>query len=410
MINQIKEYMDNNKSRMINLEKILTATPALAPENNGDGEYDKAQVLLKWLHEAGFNNIEIFEAKDNRVSSKVRPNILVTIPTLNEGDKTIWIMTHLDVVPPGDLSAWNTDPWDCIEKDGKLFGRGCEDNQQGLVSSVFAALYFLENNIIPKYTIKLLFVADEENGSNYGCSWLIKNTNLFKKDDLVIIPDGGDEKGKTIEIAEKHILWLKFNVTGKQVHGSRPDKGVNACLASNDLALRIHNLEKTFNKEDDLFKPSYSTFQPTKHESNVEGINIIPGDEIFYMDCRIIPYYTLKEVLKEIDLLCSEIEKEYGVKVEYTIPQKSESPQTPIDSPIVKILSSAINKSRNQQTTCIGIGGGTVAGELRSYGLDCAVWSTLNNTAHQSNEFCVIDNMIKDAVTMAVVFNKDDIY
>ncbi len=403
MISQIKEYMENSRSRMINLEKKLTEIPALSPLNNGDGEYEKAQILLKWLREAGFNNIEVFEAADERVSSKIRPSIVVTVP--GEVDRSIWLMTHLDVVPPGNLSLWKTDPWTCIEKDGKLYGRGCEDNQQGAVSSIFAALYFIDNKITPKYTIKLLFVADEENGSEYGCRWLINNTDLFKEDDLAIIPDGGDVKGETIEIAEKHILWIRFHIAGKQAHGSRPDTGANACLAGADLALRIHNLEKTFNETDDLFNPDYSTFQPTKHEANVEGVNIIPAEEVFYMDCRIIPCYSLDEVLKEINRKCFEIEKEYGVNVDYSIIQRSESPQTPNDSIIVDILSSAIKKAHNQKTECIGIGGGTVAGDLRRIGMDCAVWSTLDNMAHKPNEYCVIDNLIKDAVTMAVIFH-----
>lgn len=398
--------MDDNKNRMVELQKLLTAIPALAPETNGDGEFNKAKALEKWLMEAGFEDIDVYNAPDERVSSGVRPSIVLTVPGLEK--QTIWIMAHLDVVPPGDLSAWKTNPWECIEKDGKLFGRGCEDNQQGLVSAVFSALYFLENNITPRYTIKLLFVADEENGSTYGCNWLVKNTDLFGNDDLVIIPDGGDRRGTDIEIAEKNILWLGFHVEGKQAHGSRPDTGINACLAANDLALRLNGLERKFDKRDSLFTPDYSTFQPTKHDANVDGVNIIPGDDVFYMDCRIIPAYSIDDVLKEVNGECQNIEEKYGVKVTYSIPQQSESPQTSMDSPIVEILSSAIERAHNQDTRCIGIGGGTVAGDLRRIGMDCAVWSTLDNMAHQPNEYCIIENMVKDAVTMATIFKEDN--
>lgn len=401
-IAEIKHFMDNNKNHMIELQELLTSIPALAPENNGDGEFKKANALKKWLIDSGFNKIDIYKAPDKRVKSGFRPSIVVTVPGLDK--KAIWIMAHLDVVPPGDFSAWNTNPWQCVKKGQKLFGRGCEDNQQGLTSAIFAALYFVENNITPKYTIKLLFVADEENGSTYGVKWLIKNTDLFNSEDYVIIPDGGDSKGVNIEIAEKNILWLGFHVSGKQAHGSRPDTGNNANLASCDLALRINGFENKFNKTDSLFSPIYSTFQPTKHESNVESVNIIPGEDIFYMDCRINPNYKIADICLEINNQCEIVENKYGVKINYTILQKSESPQTSKDSEIVKILSSAIKKAHNQDTQCIGIGGGTVAGDLRRIGIDCAVWSTLDNMAHQPNEYCLIENMIKDAVTLAVIF------
>ena len=101
--------------------------------------------------------------------------------------------------------------------------------------------------------------------------WLCKNhPELFGKNDRIIIPDGGDPQGSTIEIAEKNLLWLQVHVMGKQTHGSRPDSGANACLAAADLTLRLHNLEKIFNKKDSLFEPDYSTFQPTKRAKNVE--------------------------------------------------------------------------------------------------------------------------------------------
>lgn len=404
MTNNIKKYMESKKTEMIELQKKLTCVKALSPENGGDGESEKAAVLQEWLKKNGFENLEIFNAPDNRVTSKVRPSIVATIPGSDSSAPVIWVMAHLDVVPTGELSLWETDPWQCVEKDGKLFGRGVEDDQQGLVSMTFAAMYLLENRITPKHTIKLLFAADEECGSAYGVQWLVENTKLFNKTDLVLIPDGGDPEGVTIEIAEKNLMWLRLHVTGKQTHGSRPDTGINACLAANDLSLRLHGLEKIFNKKDPLFEPDYSTFQPTMKQKNVDGINIIPGDDVFYMDCRILPCYSISEVLKEVEKTISGIEKDYGVKVEYSLAQKSESPATSKDSEVVKLLSQAIEKAHGQKTKCIGIGGGTVGAELRREGIDCAVWSTLNDMAHQPNEYCVIENMIKDAVTLAVLF------
>ena len=405
----INTFFENHKSDIIELEKLLTSIPAIAPEGGGDGEALKCGALEKWLKENGFENVQRFEAPDSRVSARVRPSLVVTIPGSipeEQDNGRVWVMTHLDVVPTGDITLWKTNPFECVEKDGVLYGRGVEDNQQGLVSSVFAALYLLKNGIKPAHTVKLLFAADEENGSNYGIIWLINNTKLFRKSDLVLIPDGGDPQGSTIEIAEKNLLWLQVHVMGKQTHGSRPDSGANACLAAADLTLRLHNLEKIFNKKDSLFEPDYSTFQPTKRAKNVDSINIIPGEDTFCMDCRILPCYKLSDVIEKVDEQCREVEKIHGVKIEYTCPQKSESPATSKDAPVAKKLADAIKAVHGINPRFIGIGGGTVGAELRREGIDAVVWSTLDDQAHQPNEYCKVENIIKDAMTLVEVFSR----
>lgn len=399
----MSDFFENNRQEMINLEKMLTSHIAIAPEGGGDGETEKCDALKKYLISKGFKNLERFEAPDARVSSKKRPSLVATIPGSDDSQK-IWVMAHLDVVPTGDLSLWETNPWEVTEKNGKLFGRGVEDDQQGLCSAVLAGLYYIENKITPSKTVKLLFVADEENGSEYGINWLLKNTNLFNKNDLFIIPDGGDSKGETIEIAEKNILWLNVHVIGKQTHGSRPDNGANACLAASALILELHNLENVFNAKDELFEPNYSTFQPTKREKNVDSINIIPGEDRFCMDCRILPQYKLSTVLEKVDEICKKIESSYNVKIEYTTPQKSESPATSKDSEVAQKLANAIKKVHNIDAKFIGIGGGTVGAELRRLGYEAVVWSTLDDQAHQPNEYCIVDNLLADAKTLVELF------
>ena len=163
-------------------------------------------------------------------------------------------------------------------------------------------------------------------------------------------------------------------------------------------------MEKVFNKTDDLFEPNYSTFQPTKRAKNVDSVNIIPGEDTFYMDCRILPCYKLEDVLKKVDELCKEVEKTHGVKIEYSTPQKSESPATSKDAPVAQKLAKALKEVHGIDAKFIGIGGGTVGAELRREGIDAVVWSTLDDQAHQPNEYCIVDNLIKDAQTLIQMF------
>ena len=405
---QLKQFIEQHTADMVQLETLLTSHPALAPENGGDGEKKKCDALEAWLKENGISRIEHFDAPDSRVSDGLRPNMIATIPG-NKDDYNIWVCAHLDVVPVGELSLWNSDPWRVVEKDGKIFGRGVEDNQQGLVSGVLAALSFVKQHIIPEHTIKLLFMADEEVGSTYGMNFLLKeHRDLFSKNDRILIPDGGDAKGETIEVAEKNIAWFRFHTIGKQCHGSRPDLGKNAKLAAAELALKVHDMKNVFNKNDPLFDPPYSTFEPTMQLQNVAGINMIPGDDVFCADCRINPCYSLDQVRKELSLRVKEVEEKYGVKIEVSEAQAEQSLPTPVTAPVVTELAAAIKAVHGIEGKTIGIGGGTVAAGLRNLGFNAVVWSTMDELAHQPNEYAVIKNIAADALTIAYMASCQD--
>ncbi len=398
----LTQNIQASRREMVTLESLLTAHPALAPESGGQGELEKCTALVHWLESAGITALQRFDAPDSRVASGIRPNLIATIPGKDDS-RTVWIMSHLDVVPEGERSLWQTDPWTVTEKEGRIYGRGVEDNQQGLTASVFAALAFLRTGIKPANTVKLLFAADEEVGSAYGIQFLLDNYSLFRPQDIIIIPDGGDSDGETIEVAEKNLLWLRLHTSGKQAHGSRPDEGANACLAGCDLALRLHDLENFFAKKDSLFEPPCSTFQPTKKEANVPNINTIPGDDVICMDCRILPCYTLDEVRTEVKKRIAEVERKHGVTISWTEEQAVESPATPVTAAVVSELSEAIKKVYGRTARPVGIGGGTVGAYLRRTGLQAAVWGKLDETAHQPNEYCILDNLIGDAEVLALV-------
>jgi succinyl-diaminopimelate desuccinylase len=395
------KWLDGSAEAMVELESLLSSIPAIAPESGGQGEMRKAEFLIGWLGSKGIHEIEHFDAPDPRVPGGRRPNLVATIPGSSDSGR-IWIMSHLDVVPEGDRSIWKTDPFKVLYKDGRVYGRGVEDNQQGLVSSVFAALAIGAAGDVPAHTVKLLFVADEEVGSTYGIQYLLKTQKLFRKDDVIVIPDGGNARGTEIEVAEKNLCWLKVITKGKQCHGSTPDEGSNAFLAACDLALRVHELENTvFTARDPLFQPDRTTLSPTKKEANVPNINTIPGDDAFYFDMRILPRYPVDQVLAELSKVMRAVEAAHDVTMTYEIAQRNESKATPPDAPVVKALAKAVREVYDVDAKPIGIGGGTVGAYLRNEGFDCVVWSRLDETAHQPNEYASLVNIIGDAKVFA---------
>jgi succinyl-diaminopimelate desuccinylase len=405
LLKEIYTKIDGYRGAMIDLQRGLTAIPALGPDNGGDGETEKAKFLEDWIgKEIGFDSVEHFDSPDDRVASGYRPNIVALLKG-ESSERKIWVMSHLDVVPPGDLEKWATNPWEIVEKDGKLFGRGTEDNQHGIVTPLFALKAIKESGTVPAFDIGLVFVADEETGSAHGIEYLLENTDLFKPQDFIIVPDAGEPDGGMIEVAEKSIYWLKFETSGKQCHASTPDAGVNAHFAAAHLITRLNSLHEIFERRDDVFDPPISTFQPTKKEANVPNVNTIPGDDVFYLDMRVLPDIDLSDVDTEIRKICDGVEKEFGVKVTTSSPQKEEAaPATPADAPVVEALSAAVKEVYGIEARAMGIGGGTVAAFFRRAGFHAVVWSKIEDTAHQPNEFTTVDNMVGDAKVFANLF------
>ena len=115
------------------------------------------------------------------------------------------------------MSKWETEPYDPVIKENKLFGRGTEDNGQSLVASLYAVKALIDEGVKPEYNIGLAFMADEETGSGMGIKYVVKQ-NVFNPDDLIIVPDSGNEQGTQLEVSEKSIMWLKVTTTGQQCH------------------------------------------------------------------------------------------------------------------------------------------------------------------------------------------------
>ncbi|MGQ9529859.1 MAG: M20 family metallo-hydrolase [Candidatus Bathycorpusculaceae bacterium] len=399
---KISSEIESLKSEMVQALMEIISIPAIAPENGGEGESKKSEKLLQFLASIGFDKIEHVDAEDKRVPTGKRPNIIAYLHGESNSER-LWIITHLDVVPPGEESLWTvTKPFKPAIKDERIYGRGSEDNGHSMIASIFAVKALKSLGIKPKRTVALAFVADEEQGSKYGIQHLIKQ-GIFRKDDLIVVPDSGNENGSFIEIAEKSALWFRIRTIGKQTHASRPHQGLNAHRIGMEYALTLDKiLHEKYPLKDPYFDPPESTFEPTKKDKNVDAVNIVPGEDTICFDCRVLPNYNLEEILNVIQSLAKEFEKKTGAKIKIEIIQKSAAPKpTDPNSKIVTMLKKAIKTVRGVEPKVGGIGGGTCAAFFRRIDIPAVVWSTIDETAHQPNEYTKIQNLIEDAKVFA---------
>ncbi|MFW6305067.1 MAG: M20/M25/M40 family metallo-hydrolase [Candidatus Saliniplasma sp.] len=211
-MDEVYDLVDDYSEEMKETLMEMLRYPAIGPDNDGEGEMAKAEYLMNILPKFGFDDIERYDAPDERVTSGRRPNIVA----IKEGitDQNVVIIAHIDIVPAGDLDDWDTEPFEPVFKDGKIYGRGAEDNGQEVIASLFTAKALNELDIDHRYNLKVMMVSDEETGSEYGIDHLIQE-GLINDDDLVIVPDHSEEHGKKIEIVEKSALWVKITIHGR---------------------------------------------------------------------------------------------------------------------------------------------------------------------------------------------------
>ena len=382
---------DKEKKFIVDIARRIIPIRSISPESGGKGESERADELCKILDEMGFKGYSRYDVEDKggfRRSSVVLKS--------GRKEKTLWIVANIDTVPEGDLSLWTRSPFTVTLEKDRIYGRGTSDNGQAILLSMLLLKNLRKDEL--NYNLGIAFVADEEMGSNYGIQHLLEK-DIFREGDLIIVPDAGTEEGNEVEVAEKSILWLKIKTTGKQYHASMPFNAINAPREGIKFLLELdRHLHEKFKDSVDIFSPPYSTFEPTKHEKNVDNINTIPGVDVQYMDCRILPGYDLVVVMDQIELKMREFEKDSKAKISYEVIQKEQAPaRTPENAEIVERLIKSIRKTRNIEPKVIGIGGGTCAAYFRKKGFDAAVWcTTVAESAHKPDEYMILDHVLKD--------------
>ncbi len=397
-LDPVLDRLDKSRDDMVSTLKDLCRIPAIGPTNGGEGEGKKAAFVQGLLKDLGLK-VERFDAPDKRVPGGKRPNLVVRV---GKGPR-LWFLCHMDIVPPGDRKGWRCDPFDPKLIDGRLYGRGTEDNGQALVSVLSAYQALVKAKAKPGRAIGFALVSDEETGSALGVKHLLAQ-DLFEPKDAFLVPDWGMSAGDEVEVAEKSLLWFRITVTGKQGHASLPNEAVNAHRAGSYLVTAIDaNLPRRFRATDPIFRPWSSTFEPTKHEANVPNVNTIPGEDVFYFDCRILPTISPKDVVAAVQELATQTVQTFGVQVKVEVVNQESSPPTPSDASIVRELLQVLQKVRNVRAKPVGIGGGTVAGPLRDEKFPCAVWSTTDETGHSVNEYSRMDNLVADAKVFAAL-------
>jgi acetylornithine deacetylase/succinyl-diaminopimelate desuccinylase family protein len=216
---------------------------------------------------------------------------LNVVAEIGQGGRALVLNSHVDTVPPGDSTLWQTDPLTPVEKNGRIYGRGAED-AKGCLAAMIVAFETLaaRREELPARVI-LMAVGAEERG---GLGTKTEVMNGFRADAAIV----GESTLLEPKLAHKGVLRLEVEVKGKAAHASDPEAGVNAVVAMAPVIAALDRLAAEVRTRQERH-----TGRASLVISTIAGgvaLNVIPASCVLSIDRRVLPTETDGEAREEI--------------------------------------------------------------------------------------------------------------
>ncbi|WP_119292249.1 succinyl-diaminopimelate desuccinylase [Azohydromonas sediminis] len=259
----------------LRLAEALIARPSVTPDDAG------CQTLIgERLRAAGFVCETLLRGPDD-----FRVTNLWAVRCGARPGPTLAFAGHTDVVPPGPLAQWTSDPFTPSHRGGKLYGRGAADMKSSLAAMVVAVEDFVAAHPDHAGRIAFLITSDEEGPSVDGTvrlvEWLQQRGERL---DACIVgePTSVERLGDTIKNGRRGSLSGRLRVIGVQGHVAYPQLARNPIHQLAPALAELVAIE--WDRGNDHFPPT--TFQVSNVHGGTGATNVIPGDVVVDFNFR----------------------------------------------------------------------------------------------------------------------------
>jgi succinyl-diaminopimelate desuccinylase len=291
---------------------------------------------------------------------------------------------HTDVVPPGDLGKWTSDPFHPVIRDGLLYGRGSADMKGSLAAMTDAATEFVARRPDHRGSIAFLITSDEEGRARDGTLRVMQTlTDRGDKLDWCVIgePSCNERLGDTLRIGRRGSLTGFLTVKGVEGHVAYPQLARNPIR---DFAPVIVELFDTPLDEGNEFFPP-SSFQIVKIEAGEGAPNVIPGKLDARFNFRYSTVWTYQKLQAHVEALF----RRRGLDFELRWHLSGEPFLTPVGE-LVHGVAAAV-KSVTGVEPALSTGGGTSDGRfIAPYGTHVVEFGAVNASIHKVNEHMAV--------------------
>jgi len=360
-------------SKTLELAKTLIAKASITPDDNGCQELlaDRLKPLgfdIETIHQNGVTNFYARKGKESPL---------------------VVFAGHTDVVPPGPLDLWDSDPFVPTEKDGKLFGRGAADMKSSLAAFITSIEDFLLQFPTHQGSIGLLITSDEEGVATDGT---VRIVEMLKKRNEIIDycivgePTSNNEFGDTIKNGRRGSLSAKLTVKGIQGHIAYPEKVKNPI---HQIVPALDTLVKTTWDNGNEYFPETS-WQVSNINGGTGATNVVPGYVEVLFNFRYSTSNTAEDLKSKVENVLNDYNLDFAIDWSH-----SGKPYLTEKGYLVDVLSESINHVTNI-TPEISTTGGTSDGRFIADICNQVVeFGPLNESIHKINEHVHLDHVNK---------------
>lgn len=410
---EIKEWLKTNRLKGIKFLQLFVQ------ERSTRGEESKAQaIIIEKLRELGLK-LDIWEIGNeglknhpnycsDRKDYRGNPNVVGVLKGTG-GGRSIILNGHIDVVPEGDRTKWEHDPFSGVIKNGRLYGRGASDMKGGTVSLLMAIEALQSLGVKLKGDVIFQSVIEEESG---GAGTLAAVLRGYKADGA-IIPEPTNMK---LFPKQQGSMWFRIKVKGKAAHGGTRYEGTSAIEKMIVVVEQLKELEEKRNEG--ITDPLYASipipipinvgkFYSGEWPSSVPDIAVIEGR------MGISPNESIEDAKKAMESFLNRLNSiddwfiDHPPEIEWFggrwLPGSIET-----DHELMEAVSDSFQQVMQVKPVIEASPWGTDGGILSNVGnIPVVVFGPgVTEAAHDTNEYIILDDMINTAEIIALTLLK----
>lgn len=351
---------------VIELTKALISVPSVTPEDLGC-----QQILIDRLSALGFN-----------IEKMTFGPVCNFWARLGDQQPLFTFAGHTDVVPAGDLTQWNTLPFEPTVKDGYLYGRGAADMKGSLAAMVCAVEKLLSDSPPLQGSIGFLITGDEEGIATDGTVKVIERLqDRGEHIDYCLVgePSSTEDVGDVIKNGRRGSLSGQLTVVGQQGHVAYPHLADNPIHRAAPALAALTAVE--WDQGNEFFPPT--SFQISNIHAGTGANNVIPHDCIVDFNFRFSTESTVDDLIQQTHQILSNHSLRYDIRWHV-----SGQPFLTAEGSLVQATVDAIEQVSGRVTQLSTAGGTSDGRFIAPTGAQVVELGPVNATIHQVNE-CV---------------------
>jgi len=294
---------------------------------------------------------------------------------------------HTDVVPPGALEDWESDPFEAQIRDGNLYGRGAADMKGSLAAMIVAIEGFVAAHPDHRGSIALLITSDEEGVARDGTLKVIETLGRRdEKIDWCVIgePSSHQSLADVVRVGRRGSLSVDLTIKGVQGHVAYPEHVDNPIRRFAPILAELHST--VWDDGNENFPPT--SFQVVDLRSSSGAANVTPQELHASFNFRYSTEWKHEELQDAVLRILDKSEIDYDISWHLSGEPFLTDPGALIDAVVdaVKQLTGSVPE--------LSTGGGTSDGRfIAPSGAQVVELGPINASIHKVNEYVKVDDI-----------------